>query len=189
MSEKYPTTDSAPNKREKKSDDARKFTVIGGVIDPYFLQGHNAVAHAMVVDWTVIAHDEHRKAETKIAYKEYDDGRVQILEIAKEKVGDARTAEKTEIAPGEYTDKVAQPIKHLAKRRYEFTYRQNGIDFELKYDVIEDGKLYLLEVDAPSPELRAQFDEKLFEYELHEVSGDPAYEGYEIVDTVATLDT
>lgn len=185
MSEAPVFTDNAPNKREKLPDNARKFVVTNGPIDEVLLQ--NAVAHNMVVDWTAVGNG----TETKVAWKQYDDGRLEILRIAKEKDADGkRTADKNSVDPENYGAMVTDPIYHLEKRRYEFTYRQGDDDFLIKYDVLEGGVLYLLEVDALDPTdtaARKRFDPDLFEYSLHEVSGDSRYEGYEIVKTLAAL--
>ena len=183
MSVENPT--SSPEKRETKKDDARKFII--GAIDHVFLEQHGADARDMTVDWTEVS----ANSETKVVRKIDDNGLMETWKITKVKVDGSRNKDVVAVDPDKYDDLVAETVYHLEKRRYEFHYEQNGIKYTLKYDVLEDGLFYLLEVDAEDPELRARFDKDLFarqeQYELIEVSGDEAYEGYRIVDTLAGL--
>ena len=187
MSAETPSYDL--EKHETVKDNDRKFILTARPLDVTFWDGYNPDReYDMTVHWTDINDDE--KTETKIAHKLYDDGAVEILKIAKVKVGDDRTAKKHEVAPDDYEKSIQDPVKQLAKRRYEFAYRQNGAIFKMKYDVIEDGILCMLEVGAGVTEQGdvVEFDMSAFEdYQLYEVSGDPAYEGHRIVDTIARL--
>ncbi|MDB5176482.1 MAG: hypothetical protein JWN75_150 [Candidatus Saccharibacteria bacterium] len=168
--------------KEIKPDDARKF-VVGSNIDLAFLEKYQAETHNMTVDWIEIGSG----TETKIARKAYDNGTVEILKITKVKVDGSRIPQKDSVSPDDYPGEIADPLYHLDKRRYEFTYNQNEVDYSLKYDVIEGGRLYLLEVDAESAVKRDNFNPMEFEYPITEVSGKPEYEGYRIVDFLKTL--
>lgn len=75
-------------------------------------------------------------------------------------------------------------MRHLEKKRYEFTYDQNGIPFSVKYDEFGTGELCLLEVDAPTEEERNAFNPNDFPGELNEVTGDMRYYGYRITDMI-----
>jgi len=176
---------SSPEKNKQK-DDARKF-VIDGPLSRELLDQHHAGGYNMTVDWTVIG----AGSETKIACKEYDDGSFGIWRVAKVKEGASRSVEREELSLEKYAEAVSRPVKHLEKRRYEFELEQNGIRFSLKYDNIEHDILFLLEVDAATPDLRARFDADAFAatygYGITEVSGKSEYEGHAIVDFLKTL--
>lgn len=183
MSENYSLTPEI----NKQKDDARKF-VLDRPLTREFLHGHQASGYNMTVDWTVIGAGN----ETKIARKDYNDGTVTMWKVAKTKEEDgSRSAERVELRPETYSQAVASPVKHLEKRRYEFKYAQGDIEYALKYDNVEHDALYLLEVDAETPTLRAQFDADEFASKhgcnATEVSGQQEYEGHFIVDFIKTL--
>lgn len=176
---------SSPEKRDIKKDDARKFII--GAVNPAFLERHQITVRDLVVDWTEVGGN----SETKIVRKTDDRGNVSIWRTTKVKVDGSRSKKEIAVDPSEYSESVTGSLYHLEKRRYEWRYEQNGTEYLLKYDVFENGLFYLLEVDADTPELRAQFDTTLFmqqeQCELTEVSGSEAYEGYHIVETLAGL--
>jgi hypothetical protein len=176
MSEEIPQ-----NKLEKKEileDNARKFTL--GSIDSQFLKDHNATSFELIVDWLETGEDN----EKKLAYKKFDNGSIQILLISKITKDGNRTSEKNKISEDEYKRLLGSSKLHLEKRRYEFSYNQDTIAFNLKYDEFEDGKLNMLEVDAVTEEERSSFDPKQFPSTLSEVTGNLNYYGYRVAETL-----
>lgn len=113
---------------------------------------------------------------------------MQILLIAKTTENGKRTSVKEEISEEEYKEYLKFSMLHLEKERYEFKYPQNGINYDVKYDVFADGKLRVLEVDAPSEEERDAFDFDEFPSGLSEVTGDAKYYGYRMAATVEELE-
>lgn len=172
---------------EKKPDNARKFIVFSGPIAVYEIATKQPDEYDMTVDYTIIEQGSGGDyKEEKIAHKKYNDGHVKILKIGKVKQDGHRTAEKTQLPEDAYSKQVQGSLKHLFKRRYELTYTQpDGWMFEIKYDVIENGKLYMIEVEGLNGSVSSDFAMDLFPAGLKEVSGEQAYEGYHIVDTIA----
>lgn len=169
-----------PEKKEKLEDNARKFTT--EVLDSEFLEAHNASSFALTVDWLETGED----TEVKVAHKKFDNGEVQILLIAKTTKDGNRVSEKEKIDESRYEELKASSIQHLEKRRYEFEYGQNGILFSVKYDEFADGKLNMLEVDAPSEEQRESFSPDDFPADLEEVTGDMRYYGYRVAEVLTS---
>jgi len=138
--------------KQTSDDNARKFLV--KPLDTQFLNEHTPSSFTLTVDWLETSEDN----ETKVAYKKFDNGDVQILLISKVTKDGNRTAEKEKISEEKYKELVSSSILHLAKKRYEFTYTQNNIPLSVKYDVFENGKLCMLEVDAQNEQERDSFN-------------------------------
>lgn len=172
MSTELPTY--RPEKNEILDDNARKFIV--ETITPEFLETNNASAYTMTTDWLETGEDN----EKKLAYKKFDTGDTQILLIEKTTKDGDRTSEKQKITEEEYTQLLESSLLRLAKRRYEFTYTQNGTSFSVKYDEFAESDLCILEVDATSEEKRNSFRPGDFPVELKEVTGDIHYYGYRV---------
>lgn len=172
---------------ERKPDNARKFILPGGAVEVYDLAVSKPTEYDMTVDYTAIEEGVGGDyKEEKIAHKKFDDGSVKILKIRKEKLGGNRNAEKVAVAEESYAELTATALKHLSKRRYELIYQQaDGKEFDVKYDVIENGALFMIEVEGYSGSTSGDFDVASFPVELIEVSGNQDYEGYHIVDTLA----
>lgn len=171
-----------PEKKEKLEDNARKFTA--EALDSEFLDVHNVSSFTLIVDWLETGED----IEVKVAHKKFDNGEVQILLIAKTTKEGNRVSEKEKIDEGRYEELKASSVQHLEKKRYEFEYEQNGILFSVKYDEFADGKLNMLEVDAPSEEQRDSFNPADFPAKLEEVTGDMRYYGYRVAEVINQLD-
>lgn len=170
-----------PEKKEKLEDNARKFTA--EALDSEFLRAHNASSFTLTVDWLETGED----TEVKVAHKKFDNGDVQILLIAKTTKDGNRVSEKEKIDEERYQQLKASSILHLEKKRHEFEYQQNGIPFSVKYDEFADGKLSILEVDAPSEEQRESFNPEEFPTALEEVTGDIRYYGYRVAEVINQL--
>ena len=175
-------TNEAPRTPERKEildDNARKF--ITEAIDPQFLAAHDATSFRLVVDWVETGTD----GEMKVVRKQFENGTVQLLLVAKVTKDGNRTAEKREITEEEYEKWLASPTLHLEKTRYEFEYTQGDVPFSMKYDMLAGGKC-MLEVDAADEAKRATFDPTDFSVGLEEVTGDENYYGYRVVSTVSS---
>ncbi len=169
----------SPEKKETLDDNARKFTA--EPIDPAFLEEHGASSFTLTVDWLETGEDN----EEKLAYKKFDNGGVQILQISKTTVDGNRTSQKEKITEEKYRELLGSPILlHLKKKRHEFEYTQGGVTFSMKYDEFADGTLCMLEVDAASEEERDSFSPGDFPSRLDEVTGDTQYYGYRVAGVV-----
>lgn len=178
MSTEIPTKN--PEKREGIDDNDRKF--VSHPIDSEFLKAQNASSYLLTTDWL----ETNTETETKIARKDFENGEVQLLHIAKVTINGDRKSKKKPISEIEYV-KLLDPSKpHVEKRRYEFTLIQNGISFTIKYDEFTDSELRILEVNAPSDDERKAFDPSEFPYELTEVTGNEQYVGYRVADLIRT---
>ncbi len=169
------TPTSNPEK-EKLDDNARKF--VTGTLDPAFLDKNGVSSFTLTVDWLETNED----IEIKVAHKKFDDGKVQILLIAKTTQNGNRVSEKEKISEERYQQIKASSVLHLEKKRYEFEYKQNDTPFSIKYDEFADGKLNMLEVDASSEDQRESFSPTDFLAELEEVTGDIRYYGYRVAE-------
>lgn len=172
------TPKNSPEKKETLDDNARKF--ITEPLDQEFLEKHGATSFTLTVDWLETGKDN----ETKVAYKKFDNGDVQILLITKITVDGNRTSEKEKITKERYDELLTRSKLHLEKKRYEFEYSQNNTTFSIKYDRFADDKLAMLEVDAPSEAERDSFDTTDFPGELAEVTGDVRYHGFRVAETI-----
>jgi len=169
----------ATPEKEIIDDNARKF-----IIQPLgeeFLENCAAKTYTLTVDWLVT--DENN--ETKLAYKVFEDGSVQILNITKSTKNSKRATQKEAISKVDYERKLASTILHLKKERSEFIYVQNGTSFAMNYDIFEDGALYMLEVDADTDEQRIAFDPNAFSEVVSEVTGDLRYYGYRVTSVLS----
>jgi hypothetical protein len=171
-----------PEKKEKLEDNARKFTT--EALDLEFLEDNNASSFTLTVDWLETGED----TEVKVAHKKFDDGKVQILLIAKTTQDGNRISEKEEISEERYQQLKTSSALHLEKKRYEFEYAQNGTRFSVKYDEFADGKLNMLEVDASSEKQRESFSPTDFPAELEEVTGDMRYYGYRVAEVISVIE-
>ena len=169
---------NTPEKKEALDDNARKF--VTDAIDSDFLKEHEATSFILATDWLETNEDN----EKKIAYKEFDNGDVQILLIVKVTKDCNRTSEKTKISSEEYANFLHSSILHLEKKRYEFTVTQNDIPFAIKYDEFANSNLRILEVDASTEDARDTFSPDLFPGKLTEVTGDISYYGYRVANTI-----
>lgn len=176
MTAEIPQNKPNQERREVLDDNARKFVV--EPINESFLREHKASSFKLIIDWLETNED----TETKVAYKDFGDGNIQILLIAKTTVDDNRTSEKKQITEEEYEQLKSSPIRHLEKIRYEFTYTQSDIPFSMKYDKFVGSNLRVLEVDASNEEERGAFDPNDFPIELEEVTGDTQYYGYRVAE-------
>jgi hypothetical protein len=169
---------NTPEKKETLDDNARKF--VTDAIDSDFLKEHEATSFILATDWLETNEDN----EKKLAYKEFDNGDVQILLIAKVTKEGNRTSEKTKISSEKYANLLSSSILHLEKKRYEFTFTQNDIPFSMKYDEFTGSNLRILEVDASTEDARDAFNPDLFPGELTEVTGNISYYGYRVANTI-----
>lgn len=176
MLEKLPV--NTPKKSTLLDDNARKFVV--GVINHEILEKYDASSFNLIVDWIETGEDN----EKKVAYKQFDNGDIQILLISKVTIDGNRTSEKTKITEEEYRELLGSSILHLEKKRHEFEYTRNNLSFSIKYDEFEGGELRILEVDAPNEEDRSSFNPNDFPAELSEVTGDVRYYGYRVANII-----
>lgn len=172
MSADIPTNN--PEKKEVIDDNARKFVVES--IDPVFLQENDAISFVLTTDWLETGEDD----EKKLAFKEFENGDIQILRIAKVIKDDNRTSMKEKITIEKYDELLGSSILRIQKKRHEFSYDQDGIRFDVKYDEFTDSTLRVLEIDASSDDERNAFDANNFPGELTEVTGDMRYYGYRV---------
>jgi hypothetical protein len=176
MSAEIPTNN--PEKKEILADDARKF--ITETLSTEFLEEHGASSFILTVDWLETDEDN----EKKLAYKEFENGDIQILLITKVTEDGHRTSEKEKITEEKYRELLALSKLHLEKKRYEFEYVQNEIPFSVKYDEFDDERLRILEVDAATEEGRSAFTPGDFPSGLSEVTGDMRYYGYRVAKVI-----
>lgn len=178
---------SSPEKQEKEvvDDNARKFLV--EPLSPAFLRGASLVTLTthFLDDQKKIVHKAHPKSE------KYPKGKIEIWSIRKviDENGN-RTAERQQMPEEDYNyEKLYRDsIFTYKKDRFQFNYpAKNGVRFSCKYDRFEDGKLCMLEVDAPSEEARNSFNPDGFGIPLTEVTGVPGYTGSEIIGTLQAL--
>jgi len=164
--------------KEVLDDNARKFTV--GTIDPAFLEAQGASAYTLTTDWLETGSDN----EKKLAYKEFGDGEVQILLIAKVTKDGSRTSEKQKITKEEYEALLGSSVLHLEKKRHEFDYVRDDVTFNVKYDEFANSPLRVLEIDAATEKERSSFDPDDFPATLSEVTGKADYYGYRVAGVV-----
>jgi hypothetical protein len=155
-------------------DNARKF--ISEPIDRSFLQDHHAKSFTLTTDWL----ETSEESEKKIAYKEYDNGDIQILLISKHTTDGKRSTVKEKITGEEYNTLLGSSILRVEKRRHEFEYIQNDIAFSVNFDEFTAAGLNVVEIDASKDEERNIFDPSDFPAKLAEVTGDMSYYGYRI---------
>lgn len=171
-----------PEKEKLIDDNARKF--VTEPIDTQFLKDIQATPFTLSVSWL----ETNKDNEKKVAHKVFQDGRAELLLIRKEiqPDGDRKTL-KEPITNRQYDKYVADSLLHLEKERFEFSYEQDGVIFDMKYDVFAGGKLFLLEVDSKNDDKKlAGVERRAFEpkhflpAELKEVTEDIRYTGYRI---------
>jgi hypothetical protein len=166
-----------PEKRkEVLEDNARKFTA--EMLEPALLEELGASGYILMTDWLETGEEN----EKKIVHKRFDNGDTQILLISKATKDGHRIAEKEKITEEQYRELLPLSILHLEKKRYEFGYTQNDINFFMKYDEFANTQLRILEVDASDENSRNAFSPKDFSDELSEVTGNRQYYGYRVAD-------
>lgn len=190
MSNLPPVQESEPRPVD---DNARKFIVTP--IDPESIASVRVAAYDMTVYWTDTGVD----TETKVVRKVYVDEQREdeILHIKKKKSADGtRKSLKTPISLREFEltpfDYPGMPV--LGKKRTELTVIQDGDDYVLKYDELVNGTFFMFEAEPPKwigdankDEYIANFDPSRFFEVIEEVSGNPDYEGYRIVETLQSI--
>lgn len=165
-------------KAEVLDDNARKFT--GSSIDSEFLSSHNATGYLLITDWLEIGND----TEKKLARKVFENGEEQLLLISKVTENGNRTSKKAKITKQQYEELLASSVSHLEKMRYELTYTQNGIPFDVKYDEFAESNLRIVEVDASDDDSRESFVPDKFISGLREVTGNVQFYGYRVASIV-----
>lgn len=171
-----------PEKEKLIDDNARKF--VTEPIDTQFLKDIQATPFTLSVSWL----ETNKDHEKKIARKVFQDDGVELLLIRKEMQpdGDRKTL-KEPITNRQYDKYVADSPLHLEKERFEFSYEQDGVIFDMKYDVFANDVLHMLEVDAMSDDERAAFVPEHFSNKLREVTGDLDYYGYRVCELLRQL--
>lgn len=175
MQEQTPT--GTVERKETFDDNARKFTLPDS-IDRTFLANAHASLCTLVTDWIVTE----EQSERKIVLKKFDNGEQQRFLIQKISTPFNRTTQRKLLTETEYAALRASSVLRMKKRRFEFVYTQNGTDFTLKYDEFPNNSLRILEVDAPTDEVRRTFKPEQFPFKMKEVTEDPAYRGYRITE-------
>lgn len=169
------TPTNSPENEPAIDDNARKF--LSQPLDDSFFDGKQVTSFKLVVDW--LETDE--ASEKKLAYKTFDDDTTQILLISKVTQHDgSRKTVKKPLEEEHYRELTSDSVQHLEKNRREFSVVQNGVKYDMKYDVFADGKLYILEVDAESDDDRVAFSQDDFPADLKEVTGNLSYYGYRV---------
>lgn len=174
-----PPSQSTPEHEKQKEvldDNARKF--VAEPLDPAFLEENGATPFLLITDWTE-TEDEN---ETKVVYKKFDNGDVQIFLISKTTKDGKRTKEKEEITEERYKELLGSSVRHVEKMRHEFTYAHDDISFTMNYDEFAGGKFFMLDVDAATEEEKDSFNPDDFPVKLVEVTGDTQYYGYKVAD-------
>lgn len=172
---KETTPAQSPEKEPAIDDNARKF--LSQPLDDSFFGDKQVATFDLVVDW--LETDEVK--EKKLAYKTFDDGTIQILLISKVMQDDgSRKTVKEPLTEERYRELSCDSTLHLEKNRREFSVEQDGVKYDMKYDVLADGKLHMLEVDAEDDDDRACFQPDSFPTELEEVTGNLDYYGYRV---------
>ena len=174
---------TSPEKDKAIDDNDRKFTLPALPLE--FLATHSTDSYYMITDWL----ETNDNDETKIVRKIYDDGEEKLLYITKVGVDEDRESKKTpltEQAYGAYLENLDPSKPHVEKRRYEFEFAQNGIDFTAKYDEFAGSTLRVLEVDAKTKldKDKNAFDPTAFDYPLTEVTGIKQFYGYRIASII-----
>lgn len=174
-----------PEQKEVVDDNARKFLI--EPLSPEFLRG------ASLVTLTTHFLDDQKKIVHKVYPKseKHPKGKIEIWSIRKVIDEDGnRTAERQQMPEKDYNYEELRrdSLFTYKKDRFQFNYpAKNGVRFSCSYDEFEDGKLCMLEVNAPSKEARNSFNPETFPIPLTEVSGVPGYTGSEIIDTLQAL--
>ncbi|MDB5177690.1 MAG: hypothetical protein JWO61_73 [Candidatus Saccharibacteria bacterium] len=164
--------------KEVLDDNARKF--VTEPLDRAFLKENGAIPFLLITDWLEVGEDN----ETKVVYKKFDGDDVQIFLISKTTKDGNRTKEKEKITEERYKTLIGSSIRHVEKKRYEFTYTQNNTSFAVNYDEFVGGKLFMLDVDAPTEEERDSFSFNDFSSTLVEVTEEMQYYGYRVAGIV-----
>lgn len=174
MSPEIPT--NSPNKKVV-DDNARKFIVQAPDLE--YLKERSDDSYTIETDWLKIGEGTEQKVVRK--------GNEMLL-ISKTTTNGSRKAEKESISRETYDELRANSILHSKKERYEVEYHdKKGVQFLLKYDMFDGGRLCMLEVEAATQEERDAFNPNDFPAEMTEVTGEPGYTGYEIVGTLEAL--
>ena len=195
MSHELDSPATPERKKEPADDNARKLVLLK--IDAEKLTEIGAHTYDMEVQWVDTSED----SESKIVRKRnaYDETDVRTLLIAKSMVDGKRSTHREPVKYEDFSQfrKEYEGQPYLTKRRSEFMYVQDGVEYALKYDEFKIGikpgggqRLFcMLEVDADSDEQRDKFDPGAFELAqiYAEVTGNPDYTGYRIIPTLQKL--
>lgn len=179
-------------------DNARKFIV--SQFDPENIAVEGTLSYYMDVYWTDTAEDSETKVVRKIFRHAKKDP--QLLRIRKQKDAEGRrTSVKTPITEKEF-DEVSlmwPEIPGLQKRRTELTVLQGDDEYVVKYDEFTAGTnfdfheptFFMAEVEPLSSveEFDRQsyldkFDPSVLFVVVDEVTGEPAFEGFRMSDTL-----
>lgn len=176
-------------------DNARKLVLFQ--LDQDKLRAFDATTYDMEIQWIDTSDD----FETKVVCKVYDSDErdPQVLKISKSTVDGKRLTTREPISYEEFVEikERHQGKPHLTKRRSEFDYEQDGVQYAMKYDEFRVGQridgaqqlFCMLEVDAVTEDQRERFDPELFEPSqiYAEATGNPNYTGYKIIGTLQKL--
>ena len=174
------------------SDNARKFIV--DPIEPELIPVNNSFVHNMVIHWMSTEPRFEVKVVKKINARDDMDGA--ILRIMKTTHEDGRRETTREPIPyGEFLEVCERfpDTPHLEKRRTEFFVVQNDKPYLIKYDEFSDSDLRMIEVEIdPRAKMTEDdlngFDPAEFFDVRDEVTADPSYKGYRIVETLKKLE-
>jgi len=171
---------NGPERREMLDDNARKFIIDS--LPSEFLDEIDDKSFVLTTDWLEMGED----SEKKLACKQYKNGKIEYLLIQKftDEDGNRAVPPKEKLTEEKYNELVQLSVLRVKKTRFEFTFVQNDISFEMKYDEFFDSDLRILEVDAESEDERKAFDPNLtaFPVDLREVTGDKRYYGYRVAE-------
>lgn len=195
--------ENVPSAREKEStpgeDNALKFIVLQ--VPEERLVDLGAQTFEVSVQWTEVTDDSETKLVRKgRPFEPWDD---KFLRITKSRPvdGGSRSAVRETLGFDEFRALrlAAEGLPYMTKRRSEFTYVQNDIEFTMKYDEFNVGtklgtvdapRLFcMLEVDAASDKERERFDPEAFDLAAiyADVTGKEEYTGVRIVETLQRL--
>ena len=185
MSNLPPSIETEP---KQVDDNARKFIV--EPIESDLIAPDRSKVQDMTFHWTDTRADFESKVVEKLYV--YEDKEPEIRQIAKKTDEQGkRKSTPEDIARGTFLQVCADfpDMPHLEKRRTEFFVLQNGISYRLKYDEFTGYNFYMVEVDTnPAADMTDQdlsdFDPSDFFVSIAEVTGEPAYTGYRIVETL-----
>lgn len=169
-----------PEKKELLDDNALKFTLAG--LDTEFLQQKEANSFLLITDWLEMG----ESSERKLAYKKYDDGRVEMLLIQKytDANGNRTVPPKEKLSHQQYSELLEQSVLRVEKMRHEFNYAQGDTNFSMKYDEFAGSELRVLEVDTDNETARNSFDSTQFPCDLANVTGQIEYYGFRVAQQI-----
>jgi len=168
-----------PEKAEILDDNARKF-IVASPLTTEFLKANGAISYLLICDWINTGTND----EEKLVYKKFENNETQILLISKATLDGNRTSKKENITSERYMQLLEQSKINVKKIRNEFEYVQDDATYSIKYDEFEGDELRVLEVDAPTDDVRALFKPDNLPFALSEITGDISYYGYRVASHV-----